>query len=431
MIGNISPEMEKIIAEAEANEFDVDKALNTKGFAEFLATHPDAKGFDMGNEGDVQKRFETFEVKGLVAKELRELYSGHIENEMGIKLDTQDQSSIDKHIEKMAIENPDSVLEMREKLETFKKMPEELNKLEAELAQLGKVDELTTKIGALQKDKANLEIAKDTIGFIGNTKLTIKTLTFYAKATPMLLELLPKVKFSDAYAEDVSKRAGEISKQWDARDAVKNKFGKLKKERAGEILVDVDNQLLLTEQTLSKVQDVQKLKSLAEDVFLDLRKELLGGVSDVAELTVAIQKKVNAQFLAMTRTGTIKSFDQMQERFESLRSVADTTETGVDPLGAIDLSELQKRVDAALEKAASEEIMQTVLRANMGTNALMKLEKALEPFLTREKIGSKEGDEAREFISETLEEVAANLGATTEDKAKKLMIARILIKMKS
>lgn len=430
MAGNTSPEMEEIIAQSEAKGFDTDKALNTKGFLEFLAAHPKSDTFDMGDVGEVQKRFETFEVKGRVGKELKELYSSHIEKEMGIKLDAGDQTSIDKHIEKMAIENPEKILEIQDSLKMFKELPVEIGKLEEQLAQLGKVGELATKLDVLRNDKINLETTKESLGFVGKSKLTLKTLVCYAKAVPMLFEVLPKIKFSDAYAEDVLKRQSEINRQWGAREAVKDKFGKLDKEQTGKILTEVESEIVSIEKTLASINNIEKLKILSQDVFGDLRKELLGGVSDIAELTVAIQSKVNAQFQEMTRTGTIKSMDQAQARFESLRTVAETTETGVNPLGAIDADALQEALDIAMERMASQQILETVLRANMGTNALTKLEKSLEPFLEREKIGSKEGDEARELISKTLENVAKNLGTTNEDKAKKLMIARILIKIK-
>src|SRR6185312_4506828 len=101
---------EKIIAQTEAQEFDIDKALNTKGFAEFLAAHQDAETFDMDNPVEVGKRFEAFGVKEVVKKELKGIFSEHIQKEMGMKLDSNDLESVDAHLDKLAIENPDELL---------------------------------------------------------------------------------------------------------------------------------------------------------------------------------------------------------------------------------------------------------------------------------------------------------------------------------
>jgi len=46
--------------EATDDKFDVDKALNKKGFAEFLAKFQDAHEFDMEDEKELEKRFNSF-----------------------------------------------------------------------------------------------------------------------------------------------------------------------------------------------------------------------------------------------------------------------------------------------------------------------------------------------------------------------------------
>jgi DNA-directed RNA polymerase subunit F len=236
---------------------------------------------------------------------------------------------------------------------------------------------------------------------------------------------------SEEYSEGVRKEAGEMSQSAQASLNIGKKFGKISKEEAESLEGGIQSQIKDVENTLANIQQLGELKSLSQELFGNIRKDLLGGVSDIAELTVAIQAKVSAQFQQMTKDGSIKALDQAQKRFESLKSVTGSTETGVNPLGGIDEGVFQEQVDASLEKKASEEIMEKVLQVSMGTNAFTRLEKALEPFLKREKIGSKEGDEARDFIARTLKEAADNLSDANEDRAKKLMISRLLIKMKS
>lgn len=162
------------------------------------------------------------------------------------------------------------------------------------------------------------------------------------------------------------------------------KHGKIGKKEANNLESSITNQIAGIEDTLSKIKQVEELKALSQEMFGNTKKELLGGVSEIAELTTVIQKKVSAQLKKMTQDGSVRVLDQAQERFESLRATAESTETGINPLGGIDEGPLQEQMDASLEKAAVDEIKKAVLGANMGTNALTKLEKSLEPFLKGE-----------------------------------------------
>lgn len=400
---------ENINTGKENNVSDIDKALNTKGFAEFLAQHPDAEEFDMNDEGAINKRFEVFESKGIVSKEIKELYSGHIEKEMGIKLDKNDLASIDKHIEEQAINNPDEVINLREQLYFFKELPKKIAESEKQLAQLGNADNLSERLESLRTDSYNIEEGKKYLGFVGKSRLAFHLIKSAFKA-------------SSFDAEDV-----DLS--WDSANNVTRRYGKMNGARAESLLEGINKEIETTEDTLSKISEAEVLKSEYQNLFKNMRSELLGGVAGMAELTAAIQAKVHKQLMDLTSKGTIKDYEQAQQRFDSLKSVSESTETGVDPLGRIDAQEFEKDIEDSIVDKASEEMMGIILQAKMGDNALTNLEKSLEPFLKKEKIGSKEGNEARQKMSDILAEVYYKLGTTSEDKAKKLMISRILIKM--
>lgn len=214
-------------------------------------------------------------------------------------------------------------------------------------------------------------------------------------------------------------------------DKVRDKFGNIDKKQAGDILSGVQSELRSTLDLVETVEDLESKKSLSTETFKKIRKDLFGGISGIEALTKAIQIKLAQEFKAMIDKGTIESLDSVQNRFESLKNAAQNTETGLNPLANLDQDNIQAKIDSALKIKVSENIKQTIVRANLGTNPLTNLENALKPFLDRQKVGSKEGDEARELIRNLLDEAAKNLGNSNEDKAKKLMIARIIIKMKS
>ncbi|MEK7185024.1 MAG: hypothetical protein AAB726_00150 [Patescibacteria group bacterium] len=415
----------------EVKKFDTDKALNTKGFAEFLADHPDAETFDMNDEGEVQKRFEMFGTKEIAKKGLKELYSTHISSEMGVVLDANDLSSIDLHIEKFAKQNPEEILAMKHRLDLFNGLPGEIAGLEKQLATLGKKEDLTTKIDALKQDKADLEAAREHLGKMGKIKANFKALAFYAKSAPMMLEVLPGVKLSEKYSDKIFEESVEMSERNRVLSSVKEKHGKIGKGEAGKILKDVENKIAEIESVLAKVEEAEEMRSRGNQMLDDARKELLGGISGMAEITAAIHAKTRERFESIMNSESIKGYDYAQKIFEHLKEVSESTETGVNPFGTINEEKLQEDIDISLERVATEQIMWAIEDAEMGANALTKLEKAFAPLLEKNKLGSKEGDEVREFISNIIEGSAKILGNTTEDKAKKLIIARILIKMKS
>lgn len=421
---------ENINTGKENNVSDIDKALNTKGFAEFLAQHPDAEEFDMNDEGAINKRFEVFESKGIVSKEIKELYSGHIEKEMGIKLDKNDLASIDKHIEEQAINNPDEVVKLKAQLDSFKELPKQIAELEKQLAELGKVDDLSKNLNSLRTDISNIERGKKYFGFVGNSRLAYHAIKTAFRSLPIGFNIVTGISLaSDEYMDQVEEEVKDIGRSLNAVDDATKKYGKIDSARAEILLEGINKEIETTEETLGKIAGIESLKSESQNLFKNMRSELLGGVAGMAELTKSIQTKVADQLRDLAEKGTIKAYDQAQERYESLRSVAESTETGVNPIRPYFGEYLQDYLDASLEKEISNQIKETLLKTKMGENAFTKLEQELEPFLNREKIGSKTGDEVRQLISETLAKVPESLGNSVEDKAKKLMISRILIKM--
>ena len=65
----------------------VKEALNTEGFVEFMAKHPDAAGEGSPDDETTLKRFEVFNTVGAVADGLKRLYAGEIKEQTGFDLD--------------------------------------------------------------------------------------------------------------------------------------------------------------------------------------------------------------------------------------------------------------------------------------------------------------------------------------------------------
>ncbi|MFA6601489.1 MAG: hypothetical protein WCT02_01320 [Candidatus Paceibacterota bacterium] len=421
------------VAGTARKEFSVDAALDNKDFLTFLAGHPDAETFDMADEKAIENRFQTFEAKTQVSAGLKELYGGKIEKDLGFKLDAAGFEAIAKHVEKEAIENPEEVVALRSRLELFKTLPGQISTLESQLAQLGQREDLAEKLEVLREDKENLDTAKDFVGRGGTVKLaTYQAIAFASKALPFLSEVLGTSNSisADKWRREIAKKSEKISEQWEVLGKVKDKHGDIGKEQAVELSADLQTQIWQVENALSSLTRLEDLKAAAEKLFGEIRENVLGGIEEIAGLTNAIQSQVDSQLKALMAKGTLKDFDKAKTRFEALQGVEDAGELGIKPLGAIDKAKFEKEVNAAIEKSVREQVMETVMNTKLGTNAFSRLEKSLAGFLDRTKVGSKEGNEAREFLTTALEEASETLPDDGDCQSKRIMISRIIIKLK-
>jgi hypothetical protein len=419
--------MEQENIEAEDQEFDLDRALNTKGFLEFLGKHPDAESFDMENAEAVQEKFETFESIPELSSQLKEVYSQKIETDLGIKLDKTDLAALDAHLEDLAVTNPEQLEELGQQLNNFVGFPADINALVGEfreqLGEYGSRDEMAERLEMLKGDKKNLDNVKDVVGFGGKAKFVFR---YFANKFDSVV--LGK-DASEEYKNSIKEDREDIAAVGESLHAMEEKFGNLNKKGVVGILEETEAEIAQLEAALGAIDEVVAAEKFAREQYFEAREKLLGGISDVAGITAAVQAKVDKQFEAMMKKGGMASFEKLQERLSELQDSAEGSETGLDPFSK-NPEELQAFIDERLEGEATAMIEKALKGASLGNNALTKLEKALEPLLEKESLGSKDEEETKEFIRTTLEEVADGLGDKPEDKAKKIMIARILAKTK-
>ncbi|MDQ5893251.1 MAG: hypothetical protein QG640_262 [Patescibacteria group bacterium] len=174
-------------------------------------------------------------------------------------------------------------------------------------------------------------------------------------------------------------------------------------------------------------------KEKTQQDITDVKAEILGEIQNIGNLHEKILKRVALQMNEMLNTAdSTEKLQDVQERFEFLKNAQEGPEgINLDLLSELPEREFQDKIDEAVEKKVSEEIMTAIMAQPLGNGAFSKLEKSLGDYLESEKMGSKEGDELREMIIESIEEAAENLTADIEGKAKKLMLFRILQKARA
>lgn len=406
--------------EAEKEKFSVDAALNKKGFAEFLAKHPDAADFDMANEDELEKRFEAFEQSTKLAEELKALYRDQIEKEMDIKLDQKDLASVDVYIEEIAINDRGELERLFNRLDYFKQLPKEIETLEKELSDVtkeGDADTLSALEGTLQGDVDKFVAVKGYLGGIGTIKL------FYHTARRFVSK-----RFFD---EEYNGIADLDGKKAAAKD-LKNKYEyDLAKVGAKEVENNLRRQLVDIDITLATISSIERRKTYATETFDNLRKRIFGEIGEINNLKKAIEKKAKEELEGLLAKTDVASLERAAQRHKKLSEVKDTTETGVDPLKDLKPDDYKVQVETKIREKISDDILDRVNKAKLGSNALRNLEKSLEDMLKRAVVGTKVDAEARKFIIDRLDEAAINLGlrGDAESHAKRLILNRIIIKL--
>lgn len=407
--------------EAEKEKFSVDAALNKKGFAEFLAKHPDPANFDMADEETLKEFFEAFEKSTKLAEELKALYRDQIEKEMDIKLDQKDLASVDVYIEEMAIGDKRELDRLFNRLDNFKELPKEIEGLEKELSEItrnGNADALSSLQGTLEGDVDKFVAARGYLGSIGTIKL------FYHTARRFVSERLFDKDYDGIKNLDGKKEAASHLKDKYEYD--------LAKVGAREVENNLRKQLVNIGATLGEIGDIEGRKKHATEIFELYRKNLFGEMGDIANLKKAIERKAKEELDGLITKTDVKSLELAAQRHKKLSEVSGTTETGIDPLASMNAVEYERQVEQDLKLRISNEVLDKVNKTRLGSDALRKLETSLDDMLKRTVVGTKESDEARQFIVDRLEEAAWQMGQKNDadSSAKRLIINRIIIKYK-
>ncbi len=391
--------------------FDIDKALNTKGFLEFLGKHPDAAEFDMKNGEEVSKRFETFQKKESVKGGLKDLYVKHIQEEMGIKLSPEDLEAIEGEIETRAINSPEDVVARGTELAQFAEVTKSMTEAWNELNQLGyfeaegNIEGLKKMIETVSAEKSSITLVKDYVGFFGNAHFLKDILTMPRPSLGML--------------KDINA----------TRAQVETKYGTNDKKKLAGIEKNLEDTLAQYNERIAKMTEVAGRYTVAQEGFANLQKNLLGEMAGFKAFTGIVQRKAQGALDEMMAKGTLSSFDKAQAQLEKLKAAREKSETGVDPLEGMDEEMFQQMLDAAAEEKVKDHITEAVLNAKMGNNALSNLEKSLSTFITKENVGSKDAEESRQFVLDTISEIREELGDNEEARMKKVMLARVLVKL--
>ncbi|MCX6716414.1 MAG: hypothetical protein NTV72_00610 [Candidatus Taylorbacteria bacterium] len=414
----------------EKPKFDIRKALDTKGFLEFLTKVQEKNGevLDMANEGAIGEKFEAFTVKEKVKAGVKNLYQTSIKSEFGVTLEAADLRSVDDHWDALAIADPEKVMEMNDKLKDYVELPKQIKAAETELALLGGEEDAQKSLEEAKKLAEALLQAKNYSGFFGGTKFGFLLIKAVVGELGNLL-LNRNNKFGD-YAADV----------YDvliSRRTVKDKYGKdVNREKMAKEVPIVEKQITQIQETLKSIKDITTRKEESAKQFAKLRKELIGGVAGFNTINEVVKRKTKEKLDGFLKVVSLPNIKSAQTTFDNLKKAIENTETGLNPLdstpNSINPEVFQKDIDTGVDLQMNMDIGNALAAVKLDeSGSFSKLEKALKKdILEKDKIGSKEGEELRDFIVSKLEAAGSALNNSSVDKAKKMMVSVIIANLK-
>ncbi len=353
-------------------QFDIDKALNTAGFGDFLARYPDADSFEPteDNIAEMEIRFIAFTKKSKTSAELKKLYNDEIFKEAEVRITEQEFANIgiDEYFEDLAINDPEQVEKYFNQIKEYYDTQKRVAGKEAELAKhmgAGSVDELRAK---LEKVKETQQGSKKALPFIGY--------------------------FFRTRDEN------------EARHDIVANHGVTLKEVA---------------EKLKHAQDREE----ALKRFGELREEFFVNFSKGAEVCSLAQQKAQwrlGEMIDPNKPLNLKELDKGREYYEKL--MGDGQEFAIDYLEGFDHDRIDTVLQQAIEAKVIEEIRKAIDNTVLGSAPLTNLEKALKNIIERKAVGAtKEGAE-KIFIRDSLEKEMNK----TSDAARKIYLKRILFK---
>ncbi len=414
----------------QAQAFDAKKAMNTEGFPQFLGKHPDAKTFDSTDMEALKERFEIFTAKETVKREVKSIFIKNIQEEMGFRLSREDLAAADAHFDTLAIESPEEIYTLRERIREFRELPKDINELEGQLAALGGGAELPAKLEGLKAERASLDKAKGAFGFLGKTKMWTKVLGSAIGVASSFIVSPISGKAEGILHDMIDVTGGTIEKISAARRLQKEhkaKGEKLDKKKFNGISNRVDEQMKAVAETIAAINMRNQVRAVALEMYGNARAEIMGSISGIAEIAEAVQSRAEQHMNELSGKNSLKALEEMQRRYAEWVDMAESPDAAISVVEGHDIEAIKKNMDERIEKKAGEEIVNAVLTCKLGANTLDRLEQSLKGYVDRERIGSREGDEVRAFVQDALEKAVDGLPDTTEGNAKRMLVSHILI----
>ncbi|TSC89088.1 MAG: hypothetical protein G01um10143_469 [Parcubacteria group bacterium Gr01-1014_3] len=341
------------------------EALSTPGFTHWLVRNfADHASLDYSNPADEERIVKWFlarvacrEAAPLMRQMYREMFLGDI----GLCLSNSILGSVEKYLDRLAIENPEGAAYYCERAKRWHEIPREIQRLTEEYAQAG---------GEGRRDQASLDLA----------------------STQRDCEL--------------RKRVGRFLPLWrsaEEKEVMQYPFGAL------------ESSIQTFKVELNRFAQIEQQIPALQKERWDLKREFLTVMDIVKELLVEIRMEVSSKLIEMVsrvrvkkdwRDRSVEELEVAQSYLEKMQAAG--AEFGLDYLADIDnVVGFQKNLDDAISRSLYEDLKKRMVAQNKqpASVALPAVENLINQALARTQLGSLRDYQAREAVVKTLQDL--------------------------
>lgn len=417
---NTTPEANNQPAQPEV--FDIKKALNKKGFAEYLDGYQARHGgnFEQDIEGgqteEIEKLYEAFTKSEITKKELGSIFKNEIKEDLGVSIEQADLDCIDTFITGERIHNPEEIVKLHAQVEEFRANIKIIQQKEAEITAMEAGLQQKLEATGGQEGIMNLkrEVFAKEAEILRHQATEGRLTNGTTHKERLLLAKAQGKTFYERFKHRIRSRFGG------GKEVVQKEIERIQAQVA-ELQAGVQttrDKFEPLEAAQIKLAEIKRLKNQLGDRHLALKSIIIESADADKKIRNAVKdrmvQKMKEEVLnpADPAKRTLNQAEKQQTFLDRMRN-ADIT--GGD-LSDAEIDQMQKELDAAIELEFNEEVDAALNNFKGSQNeAFSRLETSLKPFFSNErttKLGSKEGQEARDFIIQTIEQKRdANKGA--------------------
>ncbi len=394
------PQSDREIArQSTEKKASIDDMLNDHKFLEALAKQKNIEVDERSLEdsGELEKYYESFKKVEAASKGVIEVFKGDIKDDIGIDLGRAEEEAIKTYLSNGIFENPDMVNDLQERLAEYKRMGQEIKNKQLEMAKLEKKEEL-------EKRRSNVE---KRLSSVNNVKA--EQLDKFDKTGKLSLKRI----FTGSYGK---KRFGQ-------RVTLELEFD----ERSEKISVEADE--LNTK--IKEMEDFQRVKDSFAEKFSDEKNDLFRDFGVVQELTKIARAKAHERLKQMSEKGTnLAELKKTQGDYEKLLSFKYHADVWRDYMadfeGDTGMTEdaFENKLSDSVKTKMLDEVKNVICKIKIGDKSLDQLEKGLGRIIN-ENVAS---EQMETFIADALIGAKDSLSNSEEDKAKKILLQRVIIK---
>ena len=440
--------------------------LKDHEFAEFLSRFDDFKEVTEQNDVEtLQKRFEMFQQKERLIKDLREMYRGDIKDSVGLELSDADLEDVDDYVENLALADAESFFSLVDSFSVLKRTEQAVAGYQAKVEEYKKVDSKTfagesekklnrvaTKIEAIQQ-------ALDTEQFFGPSgKLKrgvhkIWTFGLGRHESETIREIISKPKKAGGFGfkldfESLIAELQKAQKEFRVENKqVSERADLLKMADKNQQYIQYVRHEIFSASDLSD-QLAKVAKKVADEKFRDLLADpkYEEAISQKEAELIVMRKKLADLTAKAAQAGRMDEGDinleivQMAKEIETLEQ----QEIAENPISEKTLAEAQKILDGIqsgttrrsvyiaeispedvakmsneIEDAVSEAITFAIERTKVDAKGFDAMEQVLKSWLTKDAIGQMTGGDVKVFLHDCLE---GTINGLPDDKESKLKI---------